>query len=268
MKPKFNSSTGIHYYINTEDWSSATWYTQKSPSKHFITTEALIHLLRRRNSRKNFREREFEGVSLSKLTSVDILSRLWSKITFLLTSNIITKYSLNRSQTGQQKELLTSNSVFNQLWEIAICHHPLTSPLWDWREPIPKKGNTKEFSNYGTVALISHASKIMLKILKARLRQYLNCKLPNVQAGFRKGRGTRDQIANIHWIIEKARQSQKNTYFCCTDYAKHLFLLYWLCQSLWLCESQQTLGNSERDGNIRPPDLPLEKPVCRLGSKS
>ena len=82
--------------------------------------------------------------------------------------------------------------------------------------PIPKKGNAKECSNYRTIALISHASEVMLKILQARLQQYVNHELPDVQAGFRKGRGTRDQIASIHWIIEKVREFQK----------KHLFLLY------------------------------------------
>ena len=81
----------------------------------------------------------------------------------------------------------------------------------------PKKGNTKECSNYPTIALISHASKVMLKILQARLQQYVNYELPDVQAGFRKGRGTRDQIANIRWIIEKAREFQKNIYFCFID---------------------------------------------------
>ena len=86
--------------------------------------------------------------------------------------------------------------------------------------PIPKKGNAKECSNYGTIALISHASKVMLKILQARFQQYVNRELPDVQAGFRKGRGTRDQIANIHRIIEKAREFQKNIYFCFIDYAK------------------------------------------------
>ena len=86
---------------------------------------------------------------------------------------------------------------------------------------IPKKCNAKECSNYCTVALISHAGKVMLKILQTRLQQYLNCVLPDVQAGFRKGRGTRDQIANIHWIIKKARDFQKeNIYFCFIDYAK------------------------------------------------
>ena len=96
----------------------------------------------------------------------------------------------------------------------------------------------------------------MLKILQARLQQYMNRKLPDVQAGFRKGRGTRDQIPNICWIMEKAREFQKNIYFCFIDYAKAL------------CGSQQTVENSEREGNTRPPDLPLEKSVCRSGSNS
>ena len=86
--------------------------------------------------------------------------------------------------------------------------------------PILKKGNAKERSNYRTIALISHASKVMLKILQARLQQYMNRELPDVQAGFRKGRWTRDQIANIRWIMEKAREFQKNIYFCFIDYAK------------------------------------------------
>ena len=86
--------------------------------------------------------------------------------------------------------------------------------------PIPKKGNTKERSNYSTIELISHASKVMLKILKVRLQQYVNHEIPDVQVGFRKGRGTSDQIANIHWIMEKAKEFQKNIYFCFIDYAK------------------------------------------------
>ena len=85
--------------------------------------------------------------------------------------------------------------------------------------PIPEKGNAKEFSKYRTIALISHVSKVMLKILQVRLQQYVNHELPDVQAGFRKGRGTRDQIANIRWIMEKVREFQ-NIYFCFTDYAK------------------------------------------------
>ena len=94
----------------------------------------------------------------------------------------------------------------------------------DWKRsvfiPIPKKVNAKECSNYCTIALISHARKEMLKILWARLQWYVNCELPGVQAGFRKGRGTRDQIANIRWIIENAREFQKNIYFCFIDYSK------------------------------------------------
>ena len=85
---------------------------------------------------------------------------------------------------------------------------------------IPKKGNAKECSNYHTIALISHASKLILKTFQARLQQYMNSEFPDVQAGFRKGRGSRDQIANICWIIKKAKDFQKNIYFCFIDYAK------------------------------------------------
>ena len=108
----------------------------------------------------------------------------------------------------------------------SICQQIWKTQQWsqDWKRsvfiPIPKKGNPKECSNYRTIALISHTSKVMLKILQARLQQYMNRELPDVQAGFRKGRGTRDQIANIHWIIGKAREFQKNIYFCFIDYAK------------------------------------------------
>ena len=108
----------------------------------------------------------------------------------------------------------------------STCQKIWKTQQWpqDWKGsvfiPIPKKGNAKECSNYRTIALISHASKVMLKILQARLQQYLNCELPDVQAGFRTGRGTRDQIANIHWIIKKAREFQKHIYFCFIDYAK------------------------------------------------
>ena len=84
----------------------------------------------------------------------------------------------------------------------------------------PKKGNSKECWNYCTIALISHANKVVLKIVQARLQQYVNHELPDVQAGFRKGKGTRDQVANICWIMEKAREFQKNIYFCFIDYAK------------------------------------------------
>ena len=96
-----------------------------------------------------------------------------------------------------------------------MSHSQITKSI-----PIPKKGNEKECSNYQTIALISHTSKVMLKILQARLQQYVNGELPDVQAGFRKGRGTRDHIANIRWIMEIAREFQKNIYFCFIDYAK------------------------------------------------
>ena len=108
----------------------------------------------------------------------------------------------------------------------SICQQIWKTPQWpqDWKRsvfiPIPKKGNAKECSNYCTIALTSHASKVMFKILQARLQQYMTCELPDVEAGFRKGRGTRDQIFNIHWIIKKAREFLKNIYFCFIDYAK------------------------------------------------
>ena len=140
------------------------------------------------------------------------------------------------------------HSVCQKIWKTQQCPQ-------DWKRlvfiPIPKKGNAKECSNYHIVALISHASKVMLKILQARLQQYGNHELPDAQAGFRKGRGTRYQITNIFWIIEKAREFQK----------KHLLMLYWLCQSLWLCGSQQNVENSSRDGNIIPSYLPPDKSV-------
>ena len=105
----------------------------------------------------------------------------------------------------------------------SICQQIWKTQQWpqDWKRsvfiPIPKKGNPKECSNYHTIALISHASKVMLKILQAKLQKYMNHELPDVQAHFRKGRGTRDQIANIRWIIKKAREFQKNVYFCFID---------------------------------------------------
>ena len=108
----------------------------------------------------------------------------------------------------------------------SICKQVWKTQQWqqDWKKsvfiPIPKKGNAKECSNYCTIVLISHASKGMLKILQVRLQQYVKHKIPDVQAGFRKGRRTRDQIANIRWIIEKAKEFQKNIYFCFIDYAK------------------------------------------------
>ena len=121
------------------------------------------------------------------------------------------------SQILKDDAVKVLNSMCQQIWR---------AQQWpqDWKRsvciPIPKKGNAKECSNYHTIVLISHANKIMLKILQVRLQHYVNQGLPDVQAGFRKGRGTRDQIANIHWIIEKAREFQKNIYFCLIDYTK------------------------------------------------
>ena len=108
-----------------------------------------------------------------------------------------------------------------------------------------------------TIALMSHASKVMLKILQARLEQYVNHELPDVQAGFRKGRGGKDQIGNIHWIIEKAREFQKTIYFCFIGYGK-----------TYDSVDHIKLENSSRDGNTRPPDLHLEKSVFRSRSNS
>ena len=125
-------------------------------------------------------------------------------------------------------------------------------------QSIPKKGNAKEYSNYCTIAFISHASKVMLKILQARLQQYMNHELPDVQAGFRNDRGSRAQTTNIHWITEKAREFQKNIYFCFID-----------CAKAFDCVDHNKLWKILQEMGI--PDyhnLPLEKFVCRSGSNS
>ena len=143
----------------------------------------------------------------------------------------------------------------------SICQQIWKTQQWtqDWKKVSfhsnPKKGNSKECSKYHRIALISHASKVMLKILQARLQQYVNRELPDVQAGFRKRRGTRDQIANIRWIIEKAREFQKNIYFCFTDYAK-----------AFDCVVHSKLWKILKEMGI--PDHPLEKSLCRSGSNS
>ena len=126
-------------------------------------------------------------------------------------------FTVELLQILKDNDLKVLHSICQQIWK---------SQQWpqDWKRsvfiPIPKKGNAKECLNYCTIALISHTSKVMLKILQVRLQQFVNCELPDVQAGFRKGRGTRDQIANIRWIIDKAREFQKNIYLCFIDYAK------------------------------------------------
>ena len=117
--------------------------------------------------------------------------------------------------------------------------------------------NDDDEIRWRTIALISHASKVMLKILQARLQQFVNRELPGVQAGFRKSKGTRDKIANIRWIIEKLREFQKNIYFCFIDYAKAFDYV-----------DHNKLENSSRDGNTRPPYLPPEKSVCSSRSNS
>ena len=131
----------------------------------------------------------------------------------------------------------------------SICQQIWKTQQWpqDWKRsvfiPIPKKGNAKDYPNHRTTALISHASKVMLKILQAKIQQYVNRELWHVQAGFREGRGTRDQIANIHWITEKAREFHKIIYFCFIDCARPLtvwvttncgkFWKRWKCQTTW-----------------------------------
>jgi len=146
----------------------------------------------------------------------------------------------------------------------SICQQIWKTQQWpqDWNRPvfipIPKKGNVKECPNYCIIALTSHASKVMLKIFQVRLQQYVNRELLDVQAGFRKGRGTRDQIANIYWIIEKVREFQKNIYFCFVDYAKAFDFV-----------DHNKLENSvEKRWEYPPPYLPPEKSVCRPRSNS
>ena len=159
---------------------------------------------------------------------------------------------------------LSSTSVRGIEWATVVAKSaewffevPVLTREWYWAFVGFTQSTAKECSNYCTIALISRASKVSLKILQARFLQYVNRELSDVQARFRKGRGTKDQIANIRWITEKARVPEK-----------HLLLLYLLRQSLWLCGSQQTVENSARDGNTRPSDLPPEKSVWRSRNSS
>ena len=147
----------------------------------------------------------------------------------------------------------------------SICQQIWKTQQWpqDWKRsvfiPIPKKGNAKECTNYHKIALFSHSSKVEFKILQTRVQHYMNWELLDFQAEFRKGRGTRDQtsVANICWIIKKAR-----------EFRRHLLLLYWLHHSVWLCGSQETAGNSSKDGSTRPPYVPPEKSVSRSWNNS
>ena len=127
------------------------------------------------------------------------------------------------------------HSICQQIWKTQQWPQGWESSVFI---PILKKGNAKEYSKYHTIALIFHTSKVILKILQVRLQQYVNHVLPDFQGGFRKGRGTRDQIVNICWIIEKGTVSQKNIYFCFIDYAK-----------AFDCVDHNKLENSSRDGN-------------------
>ena len=144
----------------------------------------------------------------------------------------------------------------------SICQQIWKTQQWPQAQkrlvftPIPKKGSAKECPNYRSIALISHTCTVTLKILQARFQQYVNQELSDIQAGFRKGRGTRDQIAKSIGSQKKKRNSRKTSIFVSLTTLKPL------------CGSQRTVENSSRDGNTRPPGLPLEKPICRSGSNS
>ena len=136
--------------------------------------------------------------------------------------------TMNKASVGDRISVELFQILQNDAMKVlhSICQQIWKTQQWpqDRKKsaiiPISKKANAKECSNYHTIALISHTSKVMLKTLQARLQQYMNCEHPYVQPGFRKGRGTRDQIVNIRWIIKKVREFQKNIYFCFIDYAK------------------------------------------------
>ena len=150
--------------------------------------------------------------------------------------------------------LLNMHLICQQIWKTQQWP-------WNWKRSVfillPKKGNAKECSNYHIIALISHVSKVMLKIIQARLQQYVNRELPDVQGGFRKGRGIRDQNVGSAGSSKKQESSRKTFISALLSMSKPL--------NVWITKS---VGNSERDGNTRPPDLPLEKPGCRSGSNS
>ena len=223
----------------------------------FLYFFALIHKIHRRMTEKDLYDPDKHDGVITHLEP-DILV---CKVKWALGSITINKVSGGDEIPVELFQILKDDAV--KVLH-SICQQIWKTQQWpqDWKRsvfiPIPKKGNTKECSKYCTTVLISHTSKVMLKILQAKFQQYVNHKFPDIQAGFRKGRGTRDQIANIHWIIKKKKKK--------TVPEKHLLLLYWLHQSL--CGSQKTVENPERDGNTRPPDLPLEKSIHRSRSKS
>ena len=160
------------------------------------------------------------------------------KVKWALESITMNKASGGNGTPVELFKILTDDAVkvlqslCQQIWKIQQWPQ-------DWKRsvfiPITKKDNAKECSNYCTIALISHVSKVMLKILQARLQQYVNHELPDIQAGYRKGRETRDQITNICWIIKKAREFQKNIYFCFIDYAKAVWIIIkcWKLSKRW-----------------------------------
>ena len=154
----------------------------------------------------------------------------------------------------------------------SVCQQIWKTQLWpqEWKRsvfiPIPKKSDAKECLNYRTIASTSDASKGMLKILQARLQYFVNCELPGVQAIFRKSRGTRDLIANIHRIIEKAKEFQNNIYFCFIAYI--FIVIYWQIPKPLTVWTTTNSGKFLKRWEYRPPDLPLEKLICKSGSNS
>ena len=154
----------------------------------------------------------------------------------------------------------------------SVCQQIWKTQLWpqEWKRsvfiPIPKKSDAKECLNYRTIASTSDASKGMLKILQARLQYFVNCELPGVQAIFRKSRGTRDLIANIHRIIEKAKEFQNNIYFCFIAYI--FIVIYWQMPKPLTVWTTTNSGKFLKRWEYRPPDLPFEKLICKSGSNS
>ena len=181
----------------------------------------------------------YKKIFMTQITTICVITHLEPDILKCKVKWALWSITMNKASGGdgipvelfqilKDNALKVLHSTCQQIWK---------SQQWpqDWKRsifiPIPKKGNAKECSNYCTVALISHASRVMLKILQARLQQYVNWELPDVQAGFRKGRGTRDQIANIHWIIEKAKSSRKTSTFAFLTTPKPLTV--WITTNLW-----------------------------------
>ena len=191
-----------------------------------LWTQQKQKILRRggKETQKNYTKK----ILMTQITTMVVITHLESDILECEVKWALGSITTNKTSgsDGIPAELFQSlkddamkvvHSTCQQIWKTQQWPQDWTRSIFI---PIPKKGNAKECSNYYTITFISHASKVMLKILQARLQQYGNWELPDVQAGFRKGRGTRDQIANIHWIIKIAREFQKNIYFCFIDYAK------------------------------------------------